>query len=117
MFPRRSPLRASLVCLAVVFFILLSIGNTSPAPPGSPSGQGGRATPAYVPGELLIKFKDESGPSERANARAQVNAQRLRQFRSGAEHWKLAGGETTESAIARLQNNPDVIYAEYNYRV
>ncbi len=117
MHPSRRPLRTSLVCLVAALFVLLGIGSISPAPPGSSSGKGGRATPAYVPGELLIKFKDDAGPSEHANARAQVHAQRLRRFRSGAEQWELSGGETTESAIARLRNNPHVRYVEPNYLV
>src|SRR5690242_6897437 len=131
MLPRPRPANRVLIVLPLLLLTLLSVGNSSPAPKGhssglvarapaavgSPLGRGANTGPAYVPGEVLIRFKDDASPSEHASARAQVSAQRLRQFRSGAEHWKLAGGETTESAITRLRNNPHVRYVEPNYIV
>ena len=100
------------------FFILLgalsSLILTSASPP---SGKGPPALGPHVPGELLVKFDDRAGPSDRASARAQAVAQRIRTFKTGAEHWKLGKGVTTEAALERLRGNPHVRYAEPNYLV
>ena len=69
----------------------------------------------FVPGEVLVKFKAGAGSALRAEALGRYNAERRHVFRSGAEHWRLAPGETTEDAVARLRADPSVEYAEPNY--
>ena len=67
---------------------------------------------SYVPGELIVKFKPGVHPAEKASL---VRGRQLREFRSiGAEHWKVVG-TSVESAVAALEANPDVEYAEPNY--
>ena len=87
--------------------------------PGNGGGNGGRGSgyAPYVPGEVLIKFKDSAGPNERANIRAQLNAQKVHGFRSGAEHWRLGHGRDTEQTIAQYRGNPHVAYVEPNYLI
>src|SRR3989442_12900739 len=105
--PRRSHSPCLLACAA--FLLLLFAGPLRARPPGG----GGHGAPAYaphVPGEILVKFRKTAGPSERVNARATVGGTRLREFRSGAEHWKTGPGVSTEEAIARLHGNPHVEY-------
>lgn len=87
--------------------------------PGNGGGNGGHGSgyAPYVPGEVLIKFKDAAGPNERANLRAQLNAQKVRGFRSGAEQWRLGAGQDTERAIAQHRGNPHVQYVEPNYLI
>ncbi len=88
------------------------------AAPKHPAKSGNPTTYAsHVPGEVLVRFKDSAGASERAQARTGRAASRLRQFRNGGEHWRLGPGETTEQAIAALRENPNVKYAEPNYIV
>ena len=72
---------------------------------------------AYVPGELLVKYK----PSVRAAAseyfRSRLGISTLRRFRrTGVQHLKLPKGMTVNEALAIYQNDPDVEYAEPNYR-
>jgi len=109
----RALARRALVLVPVVLFAFLAESHTSPAPAPSPgsSSLGKR----FVPEEVIIRFKDQAGPSERASARAQVSSRIVRRFRSGAEHWELGKGVTTEEAIARLRKNPHVRYVEPNY--
>ncbi len=102
---------AILACLAIVGTWAGSSGR------GSSSGHGPALYAPHVPGEVLIKLKGTAGPNEHANVRAQVAAQKVRAFRSGAEHWKLGAGRTVEQAIALLRGNPHVDYVEPNYLV
>jgi len=79
------------------------------------SGQPSKG-PAYVPGELLVKYR----PSIRAAAtefyRTQWGISTLRTFRTiGAQHLKLPKELTVEEALEIYKNDPDVEYAEPNY--
>ena len=85
------------VCIAFLALLL-----------AAPLPSSAQALPEHVPGEVLIKFKNSAGPSERASIKASLNANRLRAFsRIGVEHWKV-NGQSAENAIRRLQNNPHV---------
>jgi len=79
------------------------------------SGQPSKG-PAYVPGELLVKYR----PSIRAAAtefyRTQWGISTLRTFRTiGVQHLKLPKELTVEEALEIYKNDPDVEYAEPNY--
>ncbi len=107
------------VAIALALFVACTplIGGTQPAPA---SGSGLQVRPvrgAHVPGELIIKFIGSASDADKQNLRAQAHAQRLRRFRSDAEHWKLGHGVTTEQAIARFRGHPRVEYVEPNYLV
>ncbi len=72
--------------------------------------------PAYVPGELLVKYR----PSIRAAAtelyRTQWGIRTLQTFRTiGILHVKLPKGLTVEEAMDIYRDDPDVEYAEPNY--
>jgi len=88
----------------IALFALL----TSGALPAHPQG------PAAVPGEVLLRFKPKVPGSRHDHARDDLGAKVHRRYRSGAEHWKLPPGLTTEKAIERLSKNPDVEYVEPN---
>src|SRR5207249_4665842 len=105
----------SLFLLSVL--TLCSTGNTHSSPPAGATGITRPVEPPFVPGELLIKFRKDASPSDRDSTRAQLSARRLRQFRSGAEHWKLGDRVSTEAALSRMHSNPRVQYAEPNYLV
>jgi len=67
---------------------------------------------AYVPGELIVKFKPGVPVARKALS---VQGQKVRDFAFiGAEHWKI-GKSSVEAAVAALEANPDVEYAEPNY--
>ena len=71
---------------------------------------------AYVPGELLVRYK----PSFRAAAseyfRSRWSISTIRRFdRIGVQHVKLPKDMTVEEALEIFHTDPDVEYAEPNY--
>jgi subtilisin family serine protease len=96
-------------------FIAVSILAASGMPPSSASSDESGIRAPFVPDEILLKFRPGARALDRASARAQVNAGRLRTFRGGAEHWKLGAGVSVEEAIEKLRRHPLVEYAEPNF--
>ncbi|MGH7725002.1 MAG: S8 family serine peptidase [Candidatus Eiseniibacteriota bacterium] len=107
--PDRSPFR----WLAAVFAALVL---ASPA-----AAQGGRegAAPKTIPGEIIVKYRPGAESQTRSLARAALGPHRkLHDFAFiRAEHLKLEGDLSVEDAIARLESNPNVEYAEPNYEI
>lgn len=72
----------------------------------------------YVPGEVLVKFRDEAPSSGIRSLNADVGAKELRavSVQAGVIHqYKLDGALSVDEAIAQYQRNPAVEYAEPNY--
>lgn len=72
----------------------------------------------YVPGEVLIKFRDEASSSGIASLNVDIGAKELRAVsaQAGVIHqYKLEGALSVDEAVAKYQNNPAVEYAEPNY--
>lgn len=72
----------------------------------------------YVPGEVLVKFKDEMSSSRIASLSVDMGAKELRALstNAGAVHqYKLEGTLSVDDAILRYRSNPAVEYAEPNY--
>ncbi|MFN7966278.1 MAG: S8 family serine peptidase [Acidobacteriota bacterium] len=76
---------------------------------------GDSARPAYVPGEVLLKFRPDAPLGGIARLRGELAASTLNTFASRAEQWRLGPGVNVEAAIARLQASPLVEYAEPNF--
>ncbi len=91
--------------------LLLVAFNFGGPPPGAATSPWG----SYVPGEVLLKFHPGADGASTARIRADLGAQTLNAFASGAEHWKLGPGVDVDEAIARLEASPLVAYAEPNY--
>ena len=72
--------RIGLLALIAILGLVV-VGSLPASPPAGGGGQGNgpdsRLAP-HVPGELLVKFKEQAGPNERASVRAQLNAQKVR---------------------------------------
>ncbi len=124
--PSSSPLRIRprlILLFSTLVVSLLASGSpplsgeaSAPAPAAKP-GKSASAQDRFVPGEALVKFRSGTGKPERDSVRSGLGAQKLHEFKSHAEHWKLPPGLSTEAAIARLRRNPHVEYAEPNYIV
>ena len=72
----------------------------------------------YIPGEVLVKFKDSADPASRALLRKSSRARLKRMFsRNSIELLKLEGEHDTETTVKALQASPLVQYAEPNWRV
>lgn len=72
----------------------------------------------YVPGEVLVKFRDSASQSTIAAAHAQTGGQTIKTFVVGAvtlHHLQLSQGVNVEDALAKYRQSPAVEYAEPNY--
>lgn len=72
--------------------------------------------PAYIPGEILVKFKP--GVQEDRIRRFHSSMGVIQQSRlalTGVQRLKLPAGLTVEEAMTTYRNNPGVEYAEPNY--
>lgn len=81
---------------------------------------GAVAAPAeYVPDRVMVRFAPGAAAAERADARAAVGAQFDVAYTivPGLERLALAPGRTVDEAVAALQRNPNVLYAEPDYVV
>ena len=96
----------------ILFFsTLLSADNVSTLDAGNLS-----AETAFVPGELLVKYKTHSRTSASAFYKTNWNISTIQSFKSiGCQHVKLPQGMTVEQAVDMYRNDPDVEYAEPNY--
>src|SRR3989338_8271148 len=78
----------------------------------------------YVPGEIIVKFKENRVDLKKATGVTKSSQFSARQNllvkenirRANLSVLKTKGKETVGSAVARLKNDPDVQYVEPNYR-
>ncbi len=70
----------------------------------------------YVPGEIIIKFHENVSSQGKESLLVPVGGQKLRNFDGiKAEQWRVS--TDVEAAIAELENDPRVAYAQPNYIV
>lgn len=98
--------------VSVLALFALATGWTSgPAgkKPFKPSGQ----HPAYVAGEVLVKYKQGAAS---AFAEQRLALQSIQRFRTlGMNRLRVPGNVSVEQAVAELEKDPDVEFAEPNY--
>jgi subtilisin family serine protease len=69
----------------------------------------------YVPGEIIVKFRPSVAAGEKAEVFRTLDGAQVKTFNSiGAEQWQIKG-ESVEDAVARLEADPRVEYAQPNY--
>lgn len=72
----------------------------------------------YVPGEVLVKFRDEASNATVAAANTAAGGETITSFMAGPSkihHLKLGKGVNVEDALAKYRQSPAVDYAEPNY--
>jgi subtilisin family serine protease len=97
--------------------------NTTTAPVADAPSFAASAAPDFVPGEVIVKFRPGTSSAARGLALQQAGASVRERIvtatmRRGGDAEGLTvvhSGMGTGAAIARLQNNPNVEYAEPNY--
>jgi len=73
---------------------------------------------AYVPGEVLVKFRRGAPAGARAAAHRGARGRVIQTFRTIAwQRVRLGRGRTVPAAIRAYRRNPNVVYAEPNYIV
>ena len=73
---------------------------------------------AYVPGEVLVKFRDDTQKRSVIEISCHLKLAAVRMI--AGEHlyvMKIINGASVESVIERLKEYPDVEYSEPNYVV
>jgi subtilisin family serine protease len=105
--------------------LLLALGGTAGAavskPPVDDRGVGKNVAIAdpsarFVPGELLVRFRDGVSPAARAAALEQHGAKPERDLlMPGVVLAELSSGRNLDTAIAALSRRPEVLYAEKNW--
>jgi subtilisin family serine protease len=112
--PRRLTIAAA---LAVSTVALLTAPAALPAkepPPGHPTAGKTPFGPGVVPGEVIVRFKEGTSSSERLEARGLTGARFGRSLLlARTQVVKVDVGEEREAA-ARLEQDPNVAYAEPN---
>ena len=72
----------------------------------------------YVPGEVLVKFKEGTPAQVAANLHAALKISRKRELHKlRLHHVKLPEKVSVEDAVRRYQQDPSVEYAEPNYTI
>ncbi len=74
-----------------------------------------RGRESYIPGEILVRFQENSSPEDRAKALGTLGKTQAKE-QSSLIKIKLAGNMNSEQAIQLLRNNSSVRYAQPNYR-
>jgi subtilisin family serine protease len=83
--------------------------------PGSAVSEG-LGKPAYVPGEILVKFRSGVLKSTRDTAHSSHGCKLAKRFkRVRVDHVRIPDGWTVEEAVATYRLHADVEYAEPNY--
>ncbi len=85
----------------------------SERPKLSPSGEEGKN---YVPGEILVKFKDSATEEAIGAIQREVHLETIRVvFKPHLYLMKILDGASVESVIERLRTYQEVQYAEPNF--
>ncbi|HEV2094348.1 MAG TPA: hypothetical protein VGR18_14400 [Rubrobacter sp.] len=108
--------------LLVGIVVMLPGGATAqPARPGTPAHEmpafRAPAEETVVPGQIIVKYEETLGSSERAALRRQENLEKKGELGLiGAEVVKVRG-QSVGQAVRDLERRPGVEYAEPNFRV
>ena len=72
--------------------------------------------PAYVPGELLVKYRPSLSAAAALHYQTHWGVSSVRRFKTiGVQHVRLPDDMTVEEALEVYRSDPDVEYAEPNY--
>ncbi|HMN68800.1 MAG TPA: S8 family serine peptidase, partial [Bdellovibrionales bacterium] len=74
----------------------------------------------YVPGEVIVKIRSSEGSPEAYNFLGKAHSNKSMTLKDGwgrmdMYHFALKKGQTVESAVHELMQDPEVLYAEPNY--
>ncbi|MCP3137091.1 S8 family peptidase [Pyxidicoccus xibeiensis] len=94
--------------------------ESRPAPPPAPTAVPSLqrpATPAYVEGEVLVRFRDDAPALKQDATHAVKGARVMHRFRklAGLQHVRLPEGTSVEQALEHYRRDPLVAYAEPNF--
>lgn len=91
---------------------LLCFALNSPAPANVPNLNGKEA---FVPGEILVRFKEEASPESRAKAMSAIGTTQTLNHPTLFKI-KLKAGLDIPTALSQAKNESSILYAQPNYR-
>ena len=98
---------------AIVFSLTHSEVSFAQSPPGFPGAL--TEGTAYVPGEVLVKFKGTVALAEKDRLHSEAGVDRLSEIpRLGVERVRSRRGESTEALLNRYKESPLIEYVEPN---
>jgi serine protease len=68
----------------------------------------------YVPGEVIVKYRDGTSASAEASIEQEAGTETETVLPGGSEQLQIADGETVEATVAELREEPNVAYAVPN---
>lgn len=72
----------------------------------------------YKPGELIVKFKKDASPEQRAKVHQKIKSKKVKKFKKvGVELVSLDPSISVEQAVELFKADPAVEYAEPNYEL
>jgi alpha-tubulin suppressor-like RCC1 family protein/subtilisin family serine protease len=74
-----------------------------------------RGRQEFAPSEVIVKFKENVGPGERANVRSQVGLKKEKDLTLIKAEVDKVGGRSVEDAVRALERRPEVEYAQPNF--
>jgi serine protease len=98
--PKRALIPAALALLVAVVF-------PAAASAGSPD-------PAYVPGEVIVKYRDGTTGTIQAGIEQAAGAEEEQALAGGSSQLDIEDGESVDETIAELRDDPRVAYAVPN---
>src|SRR4051794_29782726 len=75
----------------------------------------GAAAAAYVPGQVLVKYKDGTTGGAQAATEADSATQAAGAIPGGSTELKITDGKSVKQKLTELRKDPDVAYAVPNY--
>jgi len=97
------------------FVMVLFCGGVSHA--AMPNNSGGKDK-GYEPGELIVKYRSGGDGRKRGEFHRRHGSHKMKEFPSYAmERVKVRAGTIVADAVREFENDPEVEYAEPNYRV
>ncbi len=107
--------------LALAILLLCASGAGAGTDAATPSAGlerhgAGASAPEYVPGEVVVRFRAGTSAAARTSTLAVAEGQAVQSLGlPGATLVSLADGVSVEAAVAELESDPDVLYAEPNF--
>jgi subtilisin family serine protease len=109
----------ALLALAILLLCASGAGagtDSAASPAGLERHGAGASAPEYVPGEVVVRFRAGTSAAARTSTVASAEGELVQSLGlPGATLVSLADGVSVEAAIAQLESDPDVLYAEPNY--
>jgi thermitase len=107
-------MRRGKVCACVVALLAAAGAGGAGAAPNAVTLTERGARAAYVPGQVVVRFRANADPLSRLQVMSDVNASGVKRFGlSGLQLVRVSG--SVPDAVAAFESNPAVAYAEPNY--